>query len=90
MQVCGYVGYRAYDFVVLTDMHLAEALLFSHPMPVGIRVLVFWFLSHPMPLRIWSLRIVEVQVPWITKDHESVLDCWRLVLSAVCVSLEFV
>jgi len=52
-------------------MHLAEALLFSHPMPVGIRVLVFWFLSHPMPFRIWGLRmIVEAQVLWITEDHE--------------------
>ena len=71
-------------------MHLAEALFFSHPMSVGIRVLVLWFLSHTMPLRIWSLRIVEVQVPWITEDHGSVLECWRLVLSAAFVSLEFV
>ena len=37
-----------------------------------------------------SLRIVEFQVPWITEDHGSVLECWRLVLSAVFVSLEFV
>ena len=51
-------------------MHLAEALLFSHLMSVGIRVLVLWFLSHPMPLRIWGLRIVEVLVLWITEDHE--------------------
>ena len=37
-----------------------------------------------------SLRIVEFQVPWITEDHGNVLECWRLVLSAVFVSLEFV
>ena len=37
-----------------------------------------------------SLRIVEFHVPWITEDHKSVLECWRLVLSAVFVSLEFV
>ena len=37
-----------------------------------------------------SLRIVEFHVPWITEDHESVLECWRLVLSAAFVSLEFV
>ena len=30
----------------------SRGLLFSHPMPVG-RVLVLWFLSHPMPVRIW-------------------------------------
>ena len=36
-----------------------------------------------------SLRIVEFHVPWITEDHESVLECWRLVLSAAFVSLEF-
>ena len=50
MQVCGYAwlrlcsyeteGFRAYDFVVLTVKHLAEALLFSHPMPVRIW---YWF-----------------------------------------------
>ena len=33
-----------------------------------------------------SLRIVEFHVPWITED----LECWRLVLSAAFVSLEFV
>ena len=53
-------------------------------------VLVSWFLSHPMPSRIWGLRFVEVQVPWIAEDHGSVLECWRLVLSAAFVSLEFV
>ena len=37
-----------------------------------------------------SLCFVEVLVPWITKDHGSVLECWRLVLSATLVSLEFV
>ena len=37
-----------------------------------------------------SLRIVEFEVPWITEDHGSVLDCRRLVLSAAFVSLEFV
>ena len=37
-----------------------------------------------------SLRIIEFEVPWITEDHGSVLDCWRLVLSAAFVSLEFV
>ena len=37
-----------------------------------------------------SLRIVEFHVPWITEDHGSVLECWRLVLSAAFVSLEFV
>ena len=70
-------------------MHLAEFLLFSHPIPVG-RVLVLWFLSHPMPLRIWVVCAVEVLVPWIMKDHGSVLECWRLVLLAALVSLEFV
>ena len=31
----------------------------------------FWFLSHPMPFRIWGLRmIVEAQVLSITEDHE--------------------
>ena len=29
----------------------SRGLLFSHPMPVG-RVLVLWFLSHPMLVRI--------------------------------------
>ena len=58
MQVCGYAGlhylvrrwkgYQAYGFVVFAVMYLAEVLLFSHLMPVG-RVLVPWFLSHPMP-----------------------------------------
>ena len=61
MQVCGYAGLRyavrrwkgiGHMSVVFTVMHLAEVLLFSHPMLVG-RVLVPWFLSHPMPLRIW-------------------------------------
>ena len=37
-----------------------------------------------------SLCFVEVLVPWITEDHESVLECWRLVLSSALVSLEFV
>ena len=37
-----------------------------------------------------SSRIVEFQIPWITEDHESVRECWRLVLSAAFVSLEFV
>ena len=37
-----------------------------------------------------SLRIAEFQVPWITEDHGSVLECWRLVLSAAFVSMEFV
>ena len=37
-----------------------------------------------------SLRFVEVLVPWITEDHGSVLECWRLGLSAALVSLEFV
>ena len=37
-----------------------------------------------------SLRIVEFYIPWITEDHGSVLECWRLVLSAAFVSLEFV
>ena len=39
-------------FVAFTAMQLSEVLLFSHLMPVG-RVLVLWFLSHPIPLRIW-------------------------------------
>ena len=61
MQVCGYAGLRyavrrwkgfEHVFVVFTVMHLAEVLLFSHPMPVD-RVSVLWFLSHPVPLRIW-------------------------------------
>ena len=38
--LCGFHGYAA-----------SRGLLFSHPMPVG-RVLVLWFLSHPMLLRI--------------------------------------
>ena len=67
-------------------MHLAEAL-FSHPMSVGIRVLVLWFLPHTMPLRIWSLHIVEVQVPWITEENESVLEI--SFVSSICF-LEFV
>ena len=79
-------GYQAYSSMVFTVMHLAEALLFSHLMLIGIR---YWFhsffLSHPMPLHIWGLPIVEVEVSWITEDHGSVLECWRLVF----VSLEF-
>ena len=39
---------------------------------------------------IGSWRIVEFKVPWITEDHGSVLECWRLVLSAAFVFLEFV
>ena len=79
-------GYRACSFMVFTVMHLAEALLFSHSMLVGI---LYWFhtffLSHLMSLGIWGLRNVEVQVSWITEDHGSVLECWRLVF----VSLKF-
>ena len=37
-----------------------------------------------------SFCFVEVLVPWVTEDHGSVLVCWRLVLSAALVSLEFV
>jgi len=33
-------------------------------------VFVSWFLSYPMPLRIWGLRIVETQVLWIMEDRE--------------------
>ena len=37
-----------------------------------------------------GLRVVGLQVPWITEDHGSPLECWRLVLSAAFVSLKFV
>ena len=37
-----------------------------------------------------SLRSVEFHVPWITWDHVSVLEYWRLALSAAFVPLEFV
>ena len=59
MQGCGYAGLR---YAVRRRKGIGHMALFSHPMPVGIRVLVLWFLSHPMPLRIWGLRIVEAQV----------------------------
>ena len=90
--LCGYEmeEYQAYVFVVFTVMHLAEVLLFSHPMPVG-RVLVFMDSFTPYAsTHMGSLRIVEFQVPWITEDHRSVLECWRLVLSAAFVSLKFI
>jgi len=63
--------YQAYGLVVLTDMYLVETLLFSHPMPVGIRVLVLCFLSCLKLLRIWGLyNIVETQGLWITEAHD--------------------
>ena len=62
MQVCGYVARRwkgignvAFRFPAV--QHLAEALLFSHPMPVGIGVLVPWFLSYPMLLGIREFEL---------------------------------
>ena len=84
-------GYRAYVFVFFTVMHLAEVLLFSHPtMPVGRGIGSMGSFTPYATTHMGSLRIVEFQVPWITEDHGSVLECRRLVLSAAFVSLEFV
>ena len=66
-------GFRAYVFVAFMAMHLSEVLLFSYPMPVG-KVLVLRFLLHPIPLHIW-VCFVEFLVPWIMKDHGSVIEC---------------
>ena len=100
MQVCGYAGLR---YVVRRRKGIGHmALWFSRictkqrlccfrticRQAQGIGVMVSftpYAITH-----IGSLRMVEVQVPWITKDHGSVLECWRLVLSAAFVSLEFV
>ena len=54
----------------------------------GIRFMVSF--SFYASAHMSSLHIVELHVPWITEDHGSVLQCWRLVLSAAFVSLEFV
>ena len=72
--LCGSDGYApSRGFVVFTfyaDRHM---------------VLVSWFLSHLMPLRIWGLRIVEVQVLWITEDHGIILEYWRSgFVSSIC------
>ena len=99
MQVCGYAGLRyairrwkGIRHMALWFSRFAPSRGFVVFTPYADKhtVLVPWFLSHPMPLRISGLRFVEVQVPWIAEDHGSVLECWRLVLSAAFVSLEFV
>ena len=51
----------------------------------GFVVFISYAITH-----MGSLRIIEFQVPWITEDRWSVLECWRLALSAAFVSLEFV
>ena len=83
-------GYRAYGFMIFTVMHPAEALFFSHPMPIGIRYWFHFFFYTLYHYAYGSLRFVKVKVPWIMEDHGSVLECWRLVLSAAFVSLEFI
>ena len=82
MQGCGHAvkrqtgrGHVALCF--LTVQHLAVALLFSHPMPVGTG---YWFhdFFHTLCHYAYrSLRIVEAQGLWIMEDHRIVLECWR-------------
>ena len=58
----------------------------------GTRVLVSWFLSHPMPVRIWVVcALLSFRFSWIMEDHGSLLlvGCRRFVLSAVFVSFCF-
>ena len=76
--LCGFHGYAP-----------SRGLLFSHLC----RLAGYWFMVSFTPYaitHIGSLRIVEFQVPWITEDPESVLECWRPASSAAFVSLEFV
>ena len=75
MQGCGYaarrrtgIGHMAFWFPAV--LHLAVALLFSHPMLVGIGVLVSWFRLCPMLLGYGSLRFVAAQGLWIMEAHE--------------------
>jgi len=65
------------SFRFSTVQHLAEALLFSHPMPVGIGYWFHGFFHTLCHYAYGSLRIVEAQVLWITKGHGIVLECWR-------------
>ena len=84
LRLCGYEtkGYRKYGFVVLTVQHLAEVLLFSHPMLVGIGYRFHGFFHTLCHYEYGSLRIVEAAVLWIMEDHGMVLEGWRSVLSA--------
>ena len=78
--LCGFHGYApSRGFVVFTPYYAGWQL-------IGSMVSFTPYASTHMG----SLRIVEFQVPWITEDHGSVLECWRLVLSAALVSLGFV
>ena len=76
--------------MVLTVQHLAEVLLFSHPILVGIGSRFHGFFHTLCHYPYGSLRIVEAAVLWITEDHGMVLEGWRSVLSAAFVSLQFV
>ena len=77
--LCGFHGYAlSRSFVVFTPYAVWQG--------IGFMVSFTPYASTHMG----SLRIVEFQVPWITEDYGSVLECWRLVLSAALVSLEFV
>ena len=67
-----------------------EALLFSHPMLVGIGYQFHGFFHTLYNYAYGSLQIVEAQVLSITEDHHGiVLECWRSSFSAAFVSLEF-
>ena len=84
-------GYWAYDFVVFTVMHLAEVLLFSHTTMLDGRVLVPWFLSHPILVRIWvvcALLSLMFHGSWRIMGVFS--SAGHQVLLAAFVSLEFV
>ena len=77
--LCGFHGYApSRGFVVFTP--------YAGSQGIGFMVSFTPYASTHMG----SLRIIEFHVPWITEDHESVLEYWRLVLSAAFVSLEFV
>ena len=63
--------------MVLMVMYLAEALLFSHHMPVGIWYWFRGFLTLYAITHIGSLQIVEAQELCIIEDHRCILECWR-------------
>ena len=81
MQVCGYAGSR---YAVRRWKGIGHMSLSYAPIRGFVSVTPY-AITH-----MGSLRIVEFQVPWITEDHGSALECWGLVLSAAFVSLEFV
>ena len=93
MQVCRYAGLRVSGIYLcgFHDYAPSRGFLVFTPyagwQDMGFMV---FFTLYASTIHICSLHIVEFKVPWITEDHGSVLNCWRLVLSAAFVSSVFV